>query len=156
MSAVQACSVYHDTDCVQRKDTYFVYLDHLNFTDISTGIYGTFHIVTSVLVFGEGFVAVPDYFIPLPKCQSAWCKISNWWYRKLVIYLVINETRPTTDFKSIVLLKVESTILESPDRSKLHSENKHFKSCSLVVLQTALTKNEFHLFRSHHRDVVIS
>ncbi len=38
-------------------------------------------------------------------------------------------------------LKVESLILESPDRSKLHSENKHFKSCLLVVLKTDLTES---------------
>ncbi len=44
----------------------------------------------------------------------------------------------------------------SPDRSELHSENKHFKSCLLVVLQTDLTKHEFRLFTNRHHDVVIS
>ncbi len=53
-------------------------------------------------------------------------------------------------------LKVESTILESPDWSELHSENKHFKSFLLVVLWTDLTSHEFRLFTSRHHDVVIS
>ncbi len=53
-------------------------------------------------------------------------------------------------------LKMESTILESPDRSKLHSENKYFKSCLLVVLLTDLIKHEFRLFTNRHHDVVIS
>ncbi len=43
------------------------------------------------------------------------------------------------------VLKVDSTILESPDRSEFHSENKHFKSL-LVILQTDLTKHEFRCF----------
>ncbi len=53
-------------------------------------------------------------------------------------------------------LQVDSMFLESPDRSELHSENKHFKSCLLVVLRTDLAKHEFRLFTNRHHDVVIS
>ncbi len=53
-------------------------------------------------------------------------------------------------------LKVESMILESPDQSKAHSENKHFKSFLLVVLQTDQTRHELRRFISQYHDAVIS
>ncbi len=52
--------------------------------------------------------------------------------------------------------KVESTILETTDRSKLHSENKRFTSCVLAVLRTDPTKHQFRLFTNRHHNVVIS
>ncbi len=50
---------------------------------------------------------------------------------------------------------MESKILESPDRSKLNLENKHFKSL-LVVLWTDLTDHQFRLFMDQHHVVVTS
>ncbi len=40
--------------------------------------------------------------------------------------------------------------------SEQHLENKHFKSCLLVVLRTDLPKHKFWLFTNWHCDIVIS
>ncbi len=55
-------------------------------------------------------------------------------------------TNLTQSQETLNIKKVQSTILESPDRSELHSDNKHFK-CLLVVLWTDLAKHEFRLLQ---------
>ncbi len=72
-------------------------------------------------------------------CNSA-SLVFNTWFGHLMCVIINSGTKGDTSIPTcrfICCLKVESAIQESPDRAELHSENKHFKSCLLVVLRTA-------------------